>query len=243
MSSVLILGAGYVGETFAQKSRAVRIYRTHRRIQNTGQRFELEDPTSWSELPSVDATLWSFPARPLSLVKDFCKAYRKFLGKLVVIGSSASYRVREMDAWVDETSELDTSERTQGEEWLREQSAVVVRAAGIYGPDRNPVEWLRSGRVAASEKFVNFIHVEDLGSLLQAAFEKAKPGSCYIASDGRPYRWSELAEFWQKEYGLSLPYGAKPSRRSSKQLSSRRAIEELDWQPRYRDVLEGVRLL
>ena len=78
--------------------------------------------------------------------------------------------------WIDESAPIDlTKPRVQGEEYLRnEHGAIVLRVAGIYGPGRNPLDWIRQGRVGPSRKYVNLIHVEDLAAICLAALEKGE---------------------------------------------------------------------
>ena len=86
----------------------------------------------------------------------------------MVLGSTSAYDVADSaeypPPWIDESAPIDCSKaRVQGEEFLREtRGAIVLRVAGIYGPGRSPYDWLKTGRVAVSRKYVNLIHVEDL---------------------------------------------------------------------------------
>ena len=79
--------------------------------------------------------------------------------------------------WIDETAPIDyTKPRVQGEEFLRtECGAIVLRVAGIYGPGRHPYDWITSGRVGLSDKYVNLIHVEDLAAICKAALQCGIP--------------------------------------------------------------------
>ena len=44
---------------------------------------------------------------------------------------------------------MPTSPAFQGEEYLRtHHGAIILRVAGIYGPHRNPVDWIRRGEWA-----------------------------------------------------------------------------------------------
>jgi nucleoside-diphosphate-sugar epimerase len=125
----------------------------------------------------------------------------------VVLGSTSAYDVggaREYPpAWIDESAPVDFGKpRVQGEEFLRTNcGAIVLRTAGIYGPDRHPYEWIKSGRVVLSEKYVNLIHVEDLAAVCAAALKCARPGDVYNVSDGTPRTWRDI--------GGSL-HGAEP---------------------------------
>ena len=82
----------------------------------------------------------------------------------------------------------------QGEEFLRtECGAIVLRVAGIYGPGRHPYDWIKTGRVTVSDKYVNLIHVEDLAAISRAALACGASGAVYNFSDGIPRTWNEIA--------------------------------------------------
>ena len=103
-------------------------------------------------------------------------------------------------AWVDETwpaaPAVDRAlRRWDAEQTLRRWSEetggelVILRVAGIYGPDRLPLERIRRGLPLVREEeapYSNRIHVTDLVSALEAAMERGEPGAVYNACDGHP---------------------------------------------------------
>jgi len=161
-------------------------------------RFDLNETDTWSHIPSDADLLWCFPASPLPAVQHFASHINAPSRPLVVLGSTSAY-----DAgithdypppWIDETAPLDLEKpRVQGEEFLRaECGAIVLRVAGIYGPDRHPYEWIKNGRVGLSDKYVNLIHVEDLAAICLAALAHGVSGTVYNVSDGMPRTWREI---------------------------------------------------
>jgi len=107
--------------------------------------------------------------------------------------------------WLDETAPIDLSKpRVAGEEFLRHEcGAIVLRVAGIYGPGRNPVNWIRDGRVGPSRKHVNLIHVEDLAAICLQALERGTRGEVYNVSDGVPRTWEDICREAQDRYGIT----------------------------------------
>ena len=156
--------------------------------------------------------IWCFPARPVERVKTFAETILGSMHRCVVLGSTAAYKTfpvspGEPPPLLVESSpvELDTP-RVQGEEYLRSQiGAIVLRVAGIYGPGRNPLNWIRRGRVVPSPKVVNLIHVEDLAGICLAALEHGKSGEIYNVSDGTPRAWSEICDTATRRWNMSLP--------------------------------------
>ena len=86
--------------------------------------------------------------------------------------------------------------------------AMVVRPSGIYGRFRSQFDRLvgrRTRLVDGGEAYTNRIHVRDLATIIQAACERGRPGSVYLASDARPARQCDVAGHIVDTYGLPAP--------------------------------------
>jgi len=215
---IVILGAGYTGQflmtalsatsrCFLATSRTPQ-HHLHHVPQGQRLHFDLAHPATWSRLPAQAALLWCFPAAPLELVQQFAISANLSAHRLVVLGSTSAYDVAESNEypppWTDETAAIDPSTpRVQGEEFLRKEcGAIVLRVAGMYGPGRNPIDWIKNGRVGPSRKYVNLIHVEDLAAVCLAALERGSPGEVYNVSDGRPRTWDEICRFAKDRFDV-----------------------------------------
>ncbi|MGE0642773.1 MAG: hypothetical protein AB7P24_03790 [Nitrospira sp.] len=208
--SLTILGSGYTARFLLPLAarRYRQVYATSRdperhldHLKTEQQiRFDLALPDTWASIPTATDVLWCFPAIPMESVRQF--ADRALLGarRLVVLGSTSAYDHETSPTypppWIDESTPIDlTIPRVQGEELLRTTyGAIVLRVAGIYGPGRNPIEWIKTGRVRRSRKYVNLIHVEDLSTICLAALRHGRPGEVYNVSDGIPRTWNEICE-------------------------------------------------
>lgn len=203
---VVVLGSGYVGRfmpslnthysTVLHTSRDPE-HHLSRLPSNQRLRFDLAQPDSWHSIPSGADLLWCFPAAPLDAVRNFAHTPAAS-GRLVVLGSTSAYDVGDSvdypPPWIDESAPIDYGKaRVQGEELLRETcGAIVLRVAGIYGPGRNPYDWIKTGRVTLSRKYVNLIHVEDLAEICVAALHHGIPTEAYNVSDGVPRTWADI---------------------------------------------------
>lgn len=216
--SLAILGAGYTARVLlplAQNhyshvfatSRDPDRHLTHLRPDQR-LRFDLARPETWQAIPTSTDVLWCFPAVPIELVQQFADAASLRTHRLVVLGSTSAYDISSSveypPLWVDETAPVDlTKPRVQAEELLRKSyGAILLRVAGIYGPDRNPVEWIRTGRVNRSHKYVNLIHVEDLALSCVAALMHAESSGIYNVSDGNPMTWMEICKMVEQRWGI-----------------------------------------
>lgn len=238
---IVILGSGYTGSfvaaalssasrSFFATSRAPQRHLAH--IPEAQRvRFDLARSETWPHLPRHADLLWCFPAAPLELVQQFAAAVPLASHRLVVLASASAYDVGDSadypPPWIDETAPLDlTKPRVRGEEFLRKEcGAIILRVAGIYGPGRNPLDWVRSGRVGPSRKYVNLIHVEDLAASCLAALDRGASGEIYNVSDGTPRTWEDICAVAQARWAITPPTASGPA-----SLGKRLATEKLTQQ-------------
>jgi len=256
---IIILGAGYTGRYLVSALTATSrpFFATSREPEKNlsyvptdrRMKFDLEQPTTWSNMPADADFIWCFPATPLEQVQAFARALHAPARRIVVLGSTSAYEASDHSAeyppsWIDESAPLDlTKSRVQGEEYLREHhGAILLRVAGIYGPGRNPLDWIRKGRVGLSRKYVNLIHVEDLAAICLGAIEKGKPGETYNVSDGRPYTWSEICNTAQQKWGVA-PAAAKEDRASGKRITNAKLRTELGYTLKHPDLYDALAMI
>ena len=256
---IIILGTGYSGRHLTNALTAISLpfFATSREPDKNlshvpaGRRmkFDLEQPSTWLNISAGADLVWCFPATPLEQVRAFARTLDAPPRRIIVLGSTAAYEVSDDPAEyppsrIDESAPIDLSKsRVQGEEYLRKHhGAIVLRVAGIYGPERNPLDWIRQGRVGPSRKYVNLIHVEDLAAICLAAIEKGKPGETYNVSDGTPYLWSEICTTAQKRWGVA-PAAAKEDCSSGKRISNAKLRSELGYVVKHPDLYEALPLI
>jgi nucleoside-diphosphate-sugar epimerase len=211
--------------------------------------FDIEQPDTWANIPAQADLIWCFPAVPFDRVRAFAKTLLAPPQRLIVLGSTSAYDVAPDSQnypppWFDESAPIDqTKPRVQGEEYLRnELGAIVLRVAGIYGPGRNPLDWIRQGRVGPSRKYLNLIHAEDLAAICLLSLEKGKPGEAYNISDGQPHTWNEICATAQQRWGVTTA-AAKEDPSSGKRISNAKLRSELDYQFRHSDLYGALDLI
>jgi hypothetical protein len=255
-SPLVVLGSGYTGRVLHRTgtSQGWTVHATSRNPLNNladipselRRRFDLEQPSTWLNIPARANLIWCFPATPLEQVQAFARTLNAPPRRIVVLGSTSTYETPDQSTdypppWIDESVPIDpTRPRAQGEEYLRKyHGAIVLRVAGIYGPGRNPLDWIKQGRVGPSRKYVNLIHVEDLGAICLLALEKGKPGEAYNVSDGTPYLWSEICATAQQRWGVSAT-PVKEDRSSGKRISTAKLRTELGYTLKHPDLYEAL---
>jgi len=176
-----------------------------------------------------------------------------------VYTSSTSVYGQTDGSWVEETSPVEPASDTakvlvQTEKLLLEAAprfpAVILRVAGIYGPDRG--YWFKQylknearieGRGART---LNMIHRDDVVGAIIAALERARPGEIYNAVDDEPVTQLRLCQWLSDRLGKplppSVPEPAASERNrglSDKKVSNRKLKLELGYQLKYPTFREG----
>jgi nucleoside-diphosphate-sugar epimerase len=132
----------------------------------------------------------------------------------------------------------------------RKFPAVILRVAGIYGPDRG--HWFKQFLKDAAHiegdglRFLNMIHRNDLVGCIIAALKKGRAGEIYNATDDEPvsqlhfFQW--LAQAVDKPLPPSVPENPNAVRRrgtTNKRVSNRKLKIELGYQFQYPTFRQG----
>jgi nucleoside-diphosphate-sugar epimerase len=122
-------------------------------------------------------------------------------------------------AWIDETRPVAprnarATRRVDAEQalraWARRSGSrlAILRAPGIYAPERLPLERLRNGTpalAAAEDVFTNHIHADDLARLAAAALFRARPLRIYNAVDDTDLTMGAYFDAVADAFGLPRP--------------------------------------
>ncbi|MEE9346049.1 MAG: hypothetical protein V3U88_10635 [Methylococcales bacterium] len=228
MQDILILGHGYVGGALA--SRLPHALYTSSTVEkanrNAGIYFNLNERDSWNNLPDAKTIIWTFAATPLDLVKDFYQIRLKNCENLLVYASTSCYQQYGDDNLITEENSLSYAKpRVAGEEYLREHNAAILVLSGIYGPERQPVNWLRKGLIPSLQKIVNLIHRDDIVDITCYLLEEncVAHGQRLNISDGMPLRWSKIADY----YAIQSDDRDNGNKRASKSISNEKLCQIL----------------
>jgi nucleoside-diphosphate-sugar epimerase len=134
----------------------------------------------------------------------------------------------------------------------REQKfpAVVLRVAGIYGPDRGHLflQYLRNeARIAGKgDRLINMIHRDDLVNVIVSALKNGRTGEIYNAVDDEPvaqihfFRWlSETLGKWMPPFMTEEENANRKRGLTHKKVSNRRIKMELGVQLKYPNFRQG----
>ena len=185
--------------------------------------------------------------------------------KWIYLSTTGVFGPTPSGAWVDESSPV-SPERPgsigalAGEEWIdshvSEDRRVILRPAGIYGPDRVP-RWEairdKTPLQVDPESYLNLIHVDDLAATICQVSSTNMLSSVYCVSDGAPVRRREYYEYIASIGNWPMPIfePVKPSgtgRLSSrsdgnKKIRNHRIQAELAMPLEYPSYREGLKSL
>jgi nucleoside-diphosphate-sugar epimerase len=132
----------------------------------------------------------------------------------------------------------------------RKFPAVILRVAGIYGPDRGHgfKQFLKNEARMEDDgsRFLNMIHRDDLIGCIIAALKNGRPGEVYNAADDEPvsqlhfFQW--LAQALDKPLPPSEPENPDAARKrgvTNKRVSNRKLKMELGHQFKYPNFRKG----
>lgn len=130
--------------------------------------------------------------------------------------------------------------------------AMVLRVAGIYGPERGHLfqQFLRGEARLHGDgsRFLNMIHRDDVVSAIIKALENGRPNQIYNVVDDEPvterdfFQW--LAKNLQRDMPPSVPEGERAARKrgaTNKRISNAKLRKELGFTLEYPTYREGYR--
>jgi nucleoside-diphosphate-sugar epimerase len=145
---------------------------------------------------------------------------------------------------------VETEKAIMGAVTGRKIPAVILRVAGIYGPDRGHLflQYLKNeARIAGKgERIVNMIHRDDLVGVIVTALKSGRPGEIYNAVDDEPvaqihfFRWlSETLGKWMPPFATEEENVNRKRGLTNKKVSNRRLKMELGCPFKYPTFRQG----
>ena len=132
----------------------------------------------------------------------------------------------------------------------REFPAVILRVAGIYGPERGHLfqQYLcNEARIAGKgDRILNMIHRDDLVTTIIAALRSGRPGEIYNATDDEPVAQVHFFRWLSETLGKNMPPFATDAENAqrkrgltNKKVSNRKMKMELGVQLKYPTFRQG----
>ena len=132
----------------------------------------------------------------------------------------------------------------------RKFPAVILRVAGIYGPERGHLfqQYLRNeARIAGQgERILNMIHRDDLVTAIITALKSGRSGEIYNASDDEPVAQIHFFRWLSETLGKNMPPFATEAENAqrkrgltNKKVSNRKLKMELGVQLKFPTFRQG----
>ncbi|MGY3858383.1 NAD-dependent epimerase/dehydratase family protein [Aeromonas intestinalis] len=114
------------------------------------------------------------------------------------------------------------------------ECAMVLRPAGLYGPDRHPGRFLAGKTLAGGGQAVNLVHLDDVIAACVLMLDKGEDGDAYNLSAPVHPRREQLYPFASRLLGLTPPLFTEP-RGDFAPIEGQRICERLGFVYRWPD--------
>lgn len=200
MYDYLILGNGYCGSRLIKKVTNAAVTSRQPKSKEIIH-FDLHDQSTWKNLPQSKVVIWTFACKNEELEFALYDHLKTIADQIIIYSTTSVYKHEYDNQVITESSELDfTKARLIAEEKLRSLGANIFTLCGIFGPKRDPKNWLLKGLIKNPNKTVNLIHVDDIITLtLELAdlgLNSKRINLCTDQSDS----WETLAKHYKFEF-------------------------------------------
>ena len=177
--------------------------------------------------------------------------------KIILISSTGVYGAAD-GSWVDEETRPEDADYSSQEAAARAKvlletedlilsgliPSTVFRLGGIYGPRRNRLDLIKTGKMkpSFSNFYSNRIHVDDAVSGIKLLMEKGKPGEIYLGVDDEPTTGSQFYSWIYEKLSLAKPSDTDKTSendRASHKRCSNKKIKQLGMKFKYPTFREG----
>ncbi|EPG67807.1 hypothetical protein [Leptospira wolffii] len=204
MYKIAVLGLGYVGRRIfrsLKKEHDVLAFSGHT-LEQDSRLADFSDPevvrnfSSEFEGSPFDFLILTFPIHNLPSREELLEVLPKVAKRFWLLGTTSIY-VRN-GSEITEATPLDPEhERFAIEKRFLSIGGRILRLSGIYGPDRNPADWIRKGKVQKTKRQLNLIHGDDIAEAVRGLLSypgEDLPGE-FVLADNQWHTWLEIFRF------------------------------------------------
>src|SRR3989338_11046541 len=167
--------------------------------------------------------------------------------KIILISSTGVYGTSD-GSWVDEETRPDDvdylSKEAEGRAKVLLETedlvlsglipSIVFRLGGIYGPRRNRLDLIKTGKMkpSFSNFYSNRIHVDDAVSGIKLLMEKGKPGEIYLGVDDEPTTGHQFYSWIYEKLSIAKSSDTDKTSendRASNKRCSNKKMKQLGW--------------
>jgi nucleoside-diphosphate-sugar epimerase len=230
-----IFGLGFVGDVLRRRAEAaghVVDGFSRRRGAGGGGVFDAGEPDCGRILEGLksaayDCAVVTFP--PAKAHASFWPALHGLAHRRMLLGTTGIYRRAEdcsVPVITEQTPLTEVHPRLAAELAFGGAGGIVVRLAGLFGGERNPVRWIRDGRVGYEKRQANLVHGEDVARALLALAALDAPRAVYNLADGQRHTWREIVDALVK-MGSLAPLAPQARSRADGFVAPQRLLADL----------------
>lgn len=208
-----IFGLGFIGNALAATAdaagTAVDGFSRSRHLGG-GCRLDAADPAALAALhrdgpgTPYDALVVTFP--PTEAAAAFWPLVHRLARRRILLGTTSIYQ-RAADCSepviTEATPLVPLHPRLALEEAFLTAGGHVVRLAGLYGGERNPVRWILTGKVGYEKRQINLVHRDDVAAALLGLLALPSPRPVYNLADGERHTWRQIIDALVRAGALS----------------------------------------
>lgn len=223
----------------AGKPVAVTVSSAEKAARLQGEGIHAHPLTISANMASADLTLadmsaadikgqWPIPCEtlvicvPPSKTDDYPQAVARACALAKASGTRRVLFVSATSVWGagQQEGEQPKPRHARGERMLAAEQAVqaagfecvmIVRPAGLYGPDRHPGRFLAGKTLEGGAQAVNLVHLDDVVAACLLLLERGKDGDAYNLSAPVHPRREQFYPFAARQLGLPAPLFIEPA--------------------------------
>ncbi len=143
-----------------------------------------------------DFLILTFPIHTFPHSDFIIQILPKLSKKFWLLGTTSIYQRDGSD--ITEKTPLDpTHDRFEIEKQFLEIGGNILRLSGIYGPNRNPADWIRKRLIPKTKRQLNLIHGDDIAETVKMlfAYQGGDLPSELVLADNQWHTWLEVFRF------------------------------------------------
>ncbi|TGK00035.1 hypothetical protein EHQ53_04240 [Leptospira langatensis] len=177
-------------------------------VQNFGEEFasskEIDGSGKTISGAPFDFSLITFPIHKLEPKELLLQTLFSVSKQVWLLGTTSIYTRNGSEITESSPKEKD-HDRYDTEASFLEMGGRILYLSGIYGPGRNPGDWIRKGLIKKTKRQLNLIHGDDIADAIRLLFsyEGRDLPSELVLSDQQWHTWFEVFRLLEEQGKIS----------------------------------------
>ena len=195
-----IFGLGYTGkrlfEFLDNKNHSVCGFSSRTKLKNSVI-HDFSNSGEFPDLDNQDCSITTFPLHSLDY-KKYTNWMSEITDNFYLFSSTGVFQ--RTNCLVNEQSPKDSShKRFESEQYWLSRGGRIIYLSGIFGENRNPADWVRSGKVVKNPRQLNMVHISDIITHTTAILAEGITVNELILSDGQIHTWTDICVYLESK--------------------------------------------